>query len=135
MSKQVYRYYKEYKSEYYLKNKDRIKEYHLKNKEHIVECKKQYYGRRKRFVINYYTDGKNCCACCEEKEFDFLTIDHVNGGGTKHRKTEGKNRMHDWLIKNYLPDGFQILCFNCNCAKGFFGKCPHQTKREDSVSI
>ena len=31
-----------------------------------------------------------------------------------------------WITKNNSPKGFQILCHNCNMAKGFYGKCPHQ---------
>ena len=31
-----------------------------------------------------------------------------------------------WIIKNNFPEGFKILCHNCNNAKGFYGKCPHQ---------
>ena len=31
-------------------------------------------------------------------------------------------------IKNNFPKGFQILCHNCNIAKGHYGKCPHEKK-------
>ena len=40
--------------------------------------------------------------------------------------------MYRWLKKHGFPkEGFQLLCYNCNCAKGFFGKCPH--KKQDLV--
>ena len=39
----------------------------------------------RKIVIDHYSNGKNCCACCNEKIYEFLTIDHLNGGGTKHR--------------------------------------------------
>ena len=29
------------------------------------------------------------------------------------------------VIKNYYPKNLQILCHNCNMAKGFYGECPH----------
>jgi hypothetical protein len=32
------------------------------------------------------------------------------------------------LIKNNFPDGFQVLCHNCNMSIGLYGYCPHQTE-------
>jgi len=34
--------------------------------------------------------------------------------------------LNQWLVTNNFPKGFQILCWNCNFAKGMLGKCPHQ---------
>lgn len=87
----------------------------------------------RRFIIAYYTDGKNCCECCGEREYLFLNIDHVNNDGGKHRKILNGIRLCEWLRTNDFPDGFQILCFNCNLAKGFFGKCPHQLGKVDET--
>ena len=36
------------------------------------------------------------------------------------------NALNQWLITNNFPMGFQILCWNCNVAKGILGVCPHQ---------
>ena len=66
------------------------------------------------------------CVCCGETIIEFLTIDHINGGGTKHRKEVVGGRLYDWLIKNNFPEGYQILCMNCNMAEGIFGGCPHK---------
>lgn len=68
-----------------------------------------------------------CCACCGETEKKFLAIDHINGGGTAHRrqiKCFGSS-MYEWLKRNGFPKGFQLLCHNCNSAKAYYGKCPH----------
>jgi hypothetical protein len=71
------------------------------------------------------------CACCGEEDYAFLTIDHVNEDGATHRGKRGKNSalyVYRWLIKNDYPDGFQVLCFNCNCARSMRGDgvCPHK---------
>jgi hypothetical protein len=58
------------------------------------------------------------CVCCGELEVRFLTIDHIEGGGTKQRKEIGKGNFYQWLKNNNFPDGFQIMCSNCNTAKG-----------------
>ncbi len=40
--------------------------------------------------------------------------------------------LNQWLITNNFPKGFQILCWNCNYAKGVFGECPHKIKLKKS---
>jgi hypothetical protein len=89
------------------------------------ECGKIKRYDDKRRVIAHYTNGSNKCACCGEAQFEFLTIDHIAGGGSKHRK-EIRTYIIRHLIRNNFPPGYRILCFNCNCAKGFFGYCPHE---------
>ena len=83
-------------------------------------------GRKRRIeVIKHYG---NKCKCCSEKEFKFLAIDHINGKGKKHRFSVcsgSSDAFYRWIVKNY-PDYLQVLCHNCNLAKGFYGKCPHK---------
>ena len=69
------------------------------------------------------------CTCCGESELKFLGIDHINGGGRKHRK-ELKGHFYQWLKVNKYPAGFQTHCHNCNLAKGFYGECPHKRIRD-----
>ena len=76
------------------------------------------------------------CVCCGESTFEFLSIDHVRGGGDAHRREIVANRgyvdIYRWLKEHKCPqDGrFQLLCFNCNMAKGFYGYCPHRRLAE-----
>lgn len=74
------------------------------------------------------------CSCCGESESVFLVIDHVNNDGSEHRKelTKNGNRRsggslvtYRWLRDHNYPDGFQVLCHNCNYAKSV-GGCPHR---------
>jgi hypothetical protein len=77
--------------------------------------------------------GGYCCACCGETERRFLSIDHVNGGGQRHRKAIGGGSLYTWLRVNGFPPGFQVLCHNCNLGKTLNrGICPHQPKRAGS---
>lgn len=76
------------------------------------------------------------CNCCGESELQFLTIDHIHGGGRKHRRQIGQGKtIYSWLKNNGYPVGYQVLCYNCNCAKGFYGECPHETKRKCLLTI
>ena len=68
------------------------------------------------------------CECCKEDKIEFLAIDHIEGGGNKHRKELGINggwNFCRWLIKNDFPSGYRILCHNCNQSIGWYGYCPH----------
>jgi len=58
------------------------------------------------------------CVCCGETEIRFLTIDHIDGGGTKQRNDIRGTNFYYFLKKNNYPSGYQILCANCNMAKG-----------------
>jgi hypothetical protein len=67
------------------------------------------------------------CACCGESHCKFLTIDHIYGGGNKHRRMIGKSSINIWLVQNNFPEGYQLLCYNCNCGKYHNdGVCPHE---------
>lgn len=105
--------------------RERYPDKHEKNKRQ----QRGYALQRRRRVIAHYSNNKNRCACCGENHFEFLVIDHINGGGGKHRKEQkltGGNRLANWLIQNDFPTGFRILCHNCNMSRGAYGYCPHE---------
>jgi len=66
------------------------------------------------------------CRCCGETIPEFLQIDHIDGKGAEHRKEVSGTQLYQWLRRNNFPPGFQVLCANCNFAKGHYGKCPHE---------
>jgi len=94
----------------------------------------------KDLVFNHY--GK-LCACCGETEEIFLQIDHVNGGGNKHRKdlygsiqSGAGYMMYRYLIENDFPPEFQVLCANCNFGKWRNkGICPHKRKAALTTTV
>jgi hypothetical protein len=68
------------------------------------------------------------CACCGETERTFLQIDHVNDDGAEHRRMIKGARLAPWLRKNGYPEGFRVLCANCNFGRHINGgACPHET--------
>ena len=84
-------------------------------------------GRRiKQTVLNYYGQKCNCECECKVTKFEWLTIDHKNNDGATQRK-EGKSdkgvKGYRKIIRSGFPDDLQILCWNCNCAKGMYGRC------------
>jgi hypothetical protein len=121
---------REYNKLYNLTNSKLIstqkKDYYLNNREEILSRHSLRNAKRKALVINHY--GK-VCNCCSEYRIEFLCIDHVYGGGNEHRKEVGSGTpMYKWLLKNNYPDGFRVLCHNCNMSLGAYGYCPHKSE-------
>lgn len=89
--------------------------------------------RQKRVkVLSHYGGSPPKCACCGEGHQEFLCIDHTHGRGNEHRRSIGRNSgaaFYDWLVKEGYPEGFRVLCHNCNSATGFYGYCPHTRMR------
>src|SRR5690242_3349065 len=82
---------------------------------HNKDCRERHQQVRLEVLSHY----GNQCACCHITNIEFLGIDHVEGGGVAHRKTLNRSNIYYWLRTNNYPEGFQILCHNCNLAKGF----------------
>lgn len=92
------------------------------------KAKKSRNFRDKQLALEQYGGKPPKCACCGEKHLEFLTIDHVKGGGTAHRRSigSGSGAFFRWLRNEGWPKGFRVLCMNCNFSFGLFGFCPHQ---------
>jgi hypothetical protein len=74
-----------------------------------------------------------CCRCCgENTDVRFLAIDHIQGKKNLSKKEAGGgDKLVPFLRKNNFPDGYQILCNNCNAAKSFpknNNECPMKGK-------
>jgi tRNA(Ile2) C34 agmatinyltransferase TiaS len=86
--------------------------------------------KRKVDILTHYSNGTPKCNCCGETEIKFLSLDHINGLSPEEKKkgrirSAGHTFYSKLKLKGY-PKGFQVLCYNCNCAKGFYGQCPHK---------
>lgn len=82
-------------------------------------------------VFEAYGGAK--CRCCGESIYEFLTIDHMDNDGAKHRAAIGSH-LYRWLIEHDYPEGFQVLCFNCNAGKHRNGGiCPHKALESSTI--
>ena len=121
--------------EYYADNRDhiikRMSKYAKRNRPRCNELSRQYNRKHRMLALQHYSNGKVECACCGEETLEFLALDHVNGGGGKHRRELGRGGaiFTRWLRTNKYPSGYQVLCHNCNAAKGYYGICPHNTAK------
>ena len=118
---------------------------HMKNNLSSKAKGKERRDDRRLKILQYYSKRLSksnipCCRCCgENSHIEFLAIDHI--AGKKQMDSEPKllklgysssldgDFLLAWIIKNNFPEVFQILCHNCNYAKGIRrnkNKCPHQ---------
>ncbi len=106
-----------------------------KNAVQRCQDSKAYVASKRDIVLRHYSQGNPKCACCGVEHLKFLCIDHIEGGGNKHREAIGQgNAIVLWLLKNNLPPGFRVLCFNCNFAVRL-GTCPHQRQKPPPNSL
>jgi hypothetical protein len=94
-----------------------------------LKQQREYVFRKRSAILDYYSRGKMCCMCCGEDTYEFLALDHINGSGNEHRRqtsTTSNHRLYNWIFENNFPPIFQVLCHNCNVAKGTKSLCPHK---------
>lgn len=153
---------KAYMKEYYRKHKDKWDRYNERRKvdpelrKRALETRRRYKERVRREVLEHYGGNPPKCACCGETIREFLTIDHIKGKKTKNhpgfkqkRRVLGNavsGRIHEikvmargvalyiWLRAHNYPPGYQVLCMNCNYAKGQYGHCPHEDLRRSQCA-
>jgi hypothetical protein len=119
---------REYMAKKRKENPDYCKIQYRKNIVKVKEYSRRRAVQNKRLVMDAY--GK-VCACCGEEMIEFLAIDHIHSDGNVHRKELGNmvgSPFYRYLIKNDFPfkDRLQVLCYNCNGAKAYYGQCPHK---------
>ena len=100
------------------------------NREKIREQSRQ----RRITVLSHYSDGKMVCNCCGDNHVEFLCVDHINGGGNKHRATLTHKDFYYFLVKENYPSGYRVLCHNCNASLGHYGYCPHQKDKDNETN-
>ena len=139
---------------YYQRNKGRYVLYnrkYIKAHPEIVRLQNRRYGQKHREERRVYLQGYMrslkletfehyggvYCLCCREARLEFLTLDHIAGDGAKHKRALGLSSgggysFYRKLKKAGFPPGLRVLCWNCNCALGQYGYCPHGNVKIES---
>lgn len=106
--------YKEQKRRWYIKHAE----------EQRANARERSFLIRK-MVLTHYSNGKLECECCGETIYEYLTLNHIHGGGVQERKNINPSLSRTLIKRNY-PLGYNVLCYNCNCADAFAKGCPHK---------
>lgn len=106
-------------------------------------CRKQYLSERNKLPATkqrraeqhreirekLFAGYGGACNCCGEKRFEFLALDHVDGGGRKERKVLSTAQIARRAINEGFPPKYRVLCHNCNQSHGWYGYCPHEKEK------
>ena len=124
--------------------------YRKNNLEHLIEYRKKYYYSHRDKAITDAEEWKKAnhekslvtrrtrsqllrleiiellggkCVSCGFNDWRALQVDHINGGGTKHRKTfsHSPSSLFEEIIKSIKLNEYkyQLLCANCNWIKRY----------------
>ncbi len=108
-----------------------VRQLYWKHRDARVAAMAEKNRRTRQRCIEAYGGG---CWCCGETESRFLTIDHIvsrrESVGTRVGGKRMGQALYSWIIRNDFPAGLRVLCYNCNCARGADGVCPHEIARD-----
>lgn len=108
------------RKERYIMNRDsELKqqyEYRRKNPDIIRDVNRRCNEKIRLDVISHYSPSM-VCVKCGFSDVRALTIDCINGGHKKLDKAGGGSTFWRMLKRNGYPDGFQVLCMNCQFIK------------------
>lgn len=110
---------KRYKKAHHDKVLAEKKRYRQNHSDKCSAYMKQYNMKTRIEVLTHYSGGTLKCKNCGESHIEFLEIDHINGNGKQHKREircTGVS-VFRWLKINNYPEGYQVLCSNCNNKK------------------
>ena len=95
--------------------RERTKDWIKANPDKWRAYQRQHHRNAKEQIFKHYGEGLLQCSLCNETRIDALSIDHINGNGARHRRQLGLfgTDFYRWLIKNNFPEGYRVLCMNC----------------------
>jgi hypothetical protein len=111
---------REYNAGYRKSHPDSVLKWKAKESD---RCKEKHRVLKRKLLDLY----GGVCQCCGEAKFEFLGIDHVNGGGREERRQTAGN-WYLWLARQPKRDDLRTMCHNCNLSHGHYGYCPHQVE-------
>ena len=92
--------------------------YYKNNKNKFNKYRRKMHRENKIKDLFHYSNGTMSCVKCGYSDIRALEIDHINNDGAEHRKKVGSSwDFYLRLIKNDYPEGYQVLCRNCNWLK------------------
>ena len=72
-------------------------------------------------ILNHYSNEALICARCGFGDVRALDLDHMDNNGCDHRKAIGRRGatydIYSQLKREGFPEGYQVLCRNCNWIK------------------
>jgi len=144
----------EYYKEYYQKNKEKIlgrnkelyqkrrstedglkkhretslkatKKYREKNRDKVREYSRARHKKRKVAALEIIGKGRVVCSSCGCNDVNILEINHINGGGCKEHREEGRSLKDSILNGSREVYDLNVLCRVCNAVDFIERKFPY----------
>lgn len=107
--------------EYASRNKKKIENYYKNNKDRCKEQSKNQAIDAAFKCLSHYKKGEKIeCVFCKESQYEFMSLDHIDGNGAEHRRLnnyESGTSTYLWAKRNNYPPIFQVACMSCNHAR------------------
>lgn len=114
-----------------LKNKSREyrKQFPERIRKSMSKYRKSLRMRSLQYIADLRTKSVLACECCGEIKIEFLSFDHINGGGRRDmRSSLTRQNFYNSILRGERDSILRVLCYNCNCSLGHNGYCPHDIK-------
>lgn len=98
------------------RSKDGHKKFREKERAHCRAHREDRIADRKRIktkVFEHYSGGDIKCKKCGNVDMKVLCLDHINFVPISEKR---KDNYWSLMVRGY-PEGFQVLCYNCNFRK------------------
>ena len=93
---------------------DTVRQRYINNHQEEMEAFAKYTNQELRSLV-FDLIGRRC-AVCNEDDIRCLTVDHIDGGGTRERAQMGARFVYIKIIGR-RGAGYQCLCLNCQAIK------------------
>lgn len=91
--------------------------YRANNADYFKELDRRRHVRLRSEAMSLL--GGQLCSSCGENESEFLTIEHLEGGGVHHRSSVRCRGVYADIVSGRIDiSRFTVLCRNCNCSSG-----------------
>ncbi len=92
---------------------------------------KKLYSRSVKGAKIIIGRGKRECACCGNKNFKWLQIDHIIPQRRRSKGRDDGEKLARQIVQGKRSGSeFQLLCANCNFAKKDLKSCPIDHSRD-----
>lgn len=98
----------------YRKMTDTVRQRYINNHQEELEAYAQYTNQELRAMV-FDLIGREC-NYCGYKDMRAITIDHIDGGGSRERAQMGARFVYIKIIGK-RGIGYQPLCLNCQAVK------------------
>jgi hypothetical protein len=90
-----------------------------------VEDTKEWRKNLRYEILSHYSGEQPKCVKCGFSDIRALCLDHINNDGAAHRRSLSNNSWRGGnavgvyvdIRRRGFPEGYQILCHNCNRIK------------------